>query len=50
MTPEPSEPSVPSKLDVSENVESVASDEELLAATGMSPDISNQAADRVAAE
>ena len=48
MTPEPSEPSVPSKLDVSEDVESVASDEELSAATGMSPDISNQAADRVA--
>ena len=50
MTPEPSEISVPSKLNVSENVESVASDEELLTATGMLPDISNQAADRVAAQ
>ena len=36
MTPEPSEPSVPSRLDVSKNVESVASDEELSAAMGMS--------------
>ena len=50
MTPEPSEISVPSKLNVSENVESVASDEELLTAAGTFPDISNQAADRVATE
>ena len=47
MTPEPSEPS---KLNFFENVESVASDEEFSAATGISPDISNQVADHRAAE
>ena len=48
LTPDLSEPSVPSKPDGAENVESVPSDEELSAAAGTSSDISNQVADHMA--